>query len=674
VQATDIINGIGEATAYLAVATDASPKELAKDLAQYGQQFQLAAGEYLELANLFAKIRAGAGLESGTLIEGSKYFQLRAGAPLGLKGIQGARQGALLMASVKELGLEGTVGGTGLSNFFSELAKKKKLDALRKNFGIDLNIFDKKGNFLGVEQVFSEMEKFRKLSTQQQINALNQLGGDQGMAAGMVMIQKGAEGWQKIVDKVERASDLQSTINVKTETFNSKLEAVLGTGENLVARTFTPLLNKLKPAADGVNTLLAGMEGFAKSNPALSNTLTSIVGLGSTYLVVSGGIGAAQRSLALWRMTGRIAAAENAALSASMRGVGTQATVTALQIQTANRSLMTDARTFGRRFGTTFMRGVGIAIAGVAIADLITSKFRDELDKARQDLADSQAQGYEVYKKLPKDKQREFAPREAAQALEALNQKGALKRAFNPSIWESLNSIPGLIGMSASDMPYARGFTSFEKGTAAEQIRKLAPSLGDVDVMRHFIAKVQAGALGLDYKQRERLLQAAEAAFPQVFKQAEDKFKQLGFTIEGLNPNLRSTSEIITGSLNPAIEGATKRLNLIGPVPNENGVPPLGFPSRASGGDVLRNGLAYVHRGEMITPANVTPRFDHSRLAPMSAPITLHYAPVIEISPGQTSNLTPASLLAILDAHAEEVHRIVTKVVNSHYRDRLLGV
>lgn len=313
-EAETILNGAGEAVANLAVVTRQVPRDLAKDFAQFGQQFKLKPEEFTKAADLFARIYSRSGLGSAELIEGSKYFQLRAGAPLGLKGIEGAETGARLMAAMKKLGLEGSVAGTGTSTFFKEIADPKKLAKLRKETGVDLQFFDQKGGFLGIDNAFKQMEKLRALSTQMRITSLDKLVGSEGAAVGSAISEMGLSGWKQFNTELDKSASLQESIAVKTQDFNQKMEALSGTIDNIKVAVFGPMLDALKPLIDLANSGASEFQEFAKAHPVLAKIVTQLVGLTSVGLAVTGGVKAMTASYRLWRTVTTVGSSEAALL------------------------------------------------------------------------------------------------------------------------------------------------------------------------------------------------------------------------------------------------------------------------------------------------------------------------------------------------------------------------
>jgi TP901 family phage tail tape measure protein len=298
-----ILDGAGEAASHLAVVMKEKPQDLAEPYAQFGKQFQLKPEEYPKSADLFSRIYRMSGLRAPELIEGSKFFQLRAGAPLGLKGLEGAETGARLMAALRSYGLEGGIAGREAAMFFSHMVTHKDaLSDLKKATGIDMQLFGKKGEFLGFDNVFKQMEKLRSLSTEKQMQAFKTLGGEEGAGVGNIFMQMGEKGWKEQYERLSKIPSLQSQINEVTATYNAKWEAVQGTMSNITATVFTPMLDILKPILDFTNGVLGEFQEWAKTHPEIAKLVTTTAGLIGILLTITGGIRAATAAWGLYRI------------------------------------------------------------------------------------------------------------------------------------------------------------------------------------------------------------------------------------------------------------------------------------------------------------------------------------------------------------------------------------
>ncbi|MGB8507601.1 MAG: phage tail tape measure protein, partial [Pyrinomonadaceae bacterium] len=418
-----ILNGAGEAAAYLAVVMKEQPKLLAEPYAQFGKQFQLKPEDYAKSADLFARAYRATGLRAEDLIEGSKFFQLRAGAPLGLKNMQGAETGVQLMAALKSYGLEGGVGGREAATFFSHMATHKDaLQKVKKDFGVDLQIFDKKGNFLGIDNVFKQMEKLRGLKTQQQIQAFKELGGEEGAGVGNIFMQMGAKGWQETGEKMQKVPPLQEQINESLKTYNAKMESLSGTLDNLKVTAFTPMIAPLSTVADKANSAVGAIQEFSATHPALTSTITYLVAAGAATMTLYSGIKMLQTGWRLWRMASAIGAK---AAGEELAGVGLRAA-----------GLRGTLASLSKPIQITLL----LATIGFTIAEILELKhWVEEKEKAEQKLNQVSKEGdkatdrmVESFKQINQPVPQEEWKRLASTSLSLLNKDRELEYGVSP--------------------------------------------------------------------------------------------------------------------------------------------------------------------------------------------------------------------------------------------------
>lgn len=293
-EATEIIDGAGEAVSHLAVVMKTLPKDVGTPFAKFGMQFGLRGREFVDLADMMARARAATGADPMDLIMSTKYFAPRAAQPLGITGAKGAQETVQLLALLNRKGISGEQAGTNLSTFFSRLTMDTKqqqsvLKELRKG-GIDLQFFDKQGKFSGVENVFAQLEKLRNLKDEDRLSVMKQLFESEGAGVGNVFSQAGVEGYRQMNTELLRMLPLQAQINAQTATYNAKIESLQGTLSNLKVTAFEPLLDPLSKLADYANTGVGGLQGFAKSNPALTSTAAHTLAIGSAALTAYAGI------------------------------------------------------------------------------------------------------------------------------------------------------------------------------------------------------------------------------------------------------------------------------------------------------------------------------------------------------------------------------------------------
>ena len=175
------------------------------------------------------------------MIDSAKYFKTTA-AGLKLTGPTGASDVSKFFALLKREGaLEGSIAGTSATSFFQQFtANKEKLKKLKQETGIDLQFFDEKGEFKGLDNAFQQMEQFRKLSGEARLEALNEIFGEQGGKVAGVMVEGGALSWRNVTAEAGKAVKVNEKINQQMELYNSKVEALQGSIKNLTATAFLP--------------------------------------------------------------------------------------------------------------------------------------------------------------------------------------------------------------------------------------------------------------------------------------------------------------------------------------------------------------------------------------------------------------------------------------------------
>jgi len=366
----DILGGAGEAIANLAVLTHSDPAVLGKQFAQIGQMFKLKPEEYKDAVEQFHSLYR-MGVDPAELIESAKFFAPRAGAPLGMLGIEGMTNAGMILGALNRSGLGGGIGGRDVSTMMTHLTmstkpQQKMLAELRSK-GINLEFFDKKGNFAGLDNMVMQLEKLKKLSPEDQIRTTKELFTEAGATAAGNLILMGVEGMKKYREESEGVIRTQAAIVELQKNFAEKWEAMVGTGTNVVVRVFTPLMDTLKPLVDGANDLLAALEGIAKTHPGLAQLLTQMLGIGSAVLVAKGAVSGLIASYRIWQITNRIATGE-AVLG--FQQVGAAATTTGARVQTAGVSA-------GSRFVGGLKQGLLIGGALYLIEETIVAGVRN---------------------------------------------------------------------------------------------------------------------------------------------------------------------------------------------------------------------------------------------------------------------------------------------------------
>lgn len=691
IQTEDILNGAGRAASYLANVSGAISEgrgsEQAKELGQFFLMFKLQSKDFEKSVNLFSSLKDKFDIDSSEIIESSKYFQGMANT-LKLKEFEGSATTAKFFAFLKRYGgLEGSQAGTTASSMFEMFATHgKAVQALKKKHGIDLNIFDKKGEFLGFENAFKEMEKLRKLAPKQRIETLQDIFGTEGGKAVNQMTEQGVEGWRNITIESNKAIPVAQKITEQMATYNSKVEAVQGSWENLKATMFTPAMDTLKPVLDSMNSILGKLQEFSKAHTTISKTITLIMGVGGAVLTVVAAIGALKTGMRVFQTFNRFSAVVDE-LSAIKRGAdGAAASVSVVGTEaTKSTKKLSGMRGALSSVSGTFKTALLITTVGYTIEQIL-ELIQDLKDFAREDAAEKKAhsQSVESLKRLEEKSKQAGVPVDskiyqqgASAALASLNREGTLKQSLEGvSFFRELLQNP----FAPDGYPFSSG--KFEE-KRVQTLKERAPELVNSNVMYEFLKK--ASQMNLSPEANTYFRDMLSKAFPESFKTAT---QQLAADQIKLSESTTQTSDAIMNLKNPmdallfGVQNVNTANNNLANATNEvankirnvsiqpsvtNPLPSLSpspIPKSAVGSIVQRDGLVFAHRGNVITPASLSRRAPGDWLDKFALGDRLSGSGSRNVS--VTINVPPGSQAANdVDALARLVKQEVEKVINN---------
>lgn len=670
VDAKTVLEGAGEAASHLANVSGAvrrgTANEQAKELGQFGIMFDLKPRDFVRQVDLFSALKDRFDIESSELIESAKYFQSTAKS-LRLTGFEGATETSKFFALLKRRGaLEGSQAGTSGTSFFQQfIAKGDQRAKIKKTTGLDIKLFDAKGEFAGFENAFREMEKFRKFSAEKRLGLLNEIFGEQGGKVAGVMVEAGAEGWRNVSIEAAKAVPVQEKINQQMATYNAKMEALQGTLSNIKATTFTPMLDTVKPLLDTTNQLLGSLQNFTQANPGVASAATHLLGVGSAGLVAYGSVRTLTTGWRLWRLASELSTSD--ALVAYLKKVAAGADDAGTGLTGAGTKATALKGRLSALSASPFKITLLLATVGFTLHELFElKKWLDERQKATAGLDKTGAVSGNAARRASERAVRrgegfdtQSARMLAGGALTGLQEQSNryLEFFLDPSRQDfytrtfTLGANPfGRFGGEARQQylgntdPEVRrriraagGYDAFERETSgAMHIKRRAPELGIPEVMAEF--RKQVASLNLSEEMKASLNRMLQTAYPESFSRATLSLTQ-ELTNLGLQgaPLSRTFAEMVRpaeslpGSLKgvvdaaslfslrlrginfepvyfPAPAGAQQPSPAAPPQPSGrlNFLPSIKVPSRAIGGDVIQSGFVNVHRGEEIVPASVT--------------------------------------------------------------------
>jgi TP901 family phage tail tape measure protein len=669
--AKQILMGAGEAAALLAVTSKEDFAQLGKVYAQLTTMAQVKPEDQVKTADLLSRINTVSGYKPSELIDAAKYAVPRGGLPLGLKGFSGLSSTLQLLGLMKRYGQEGSVGGEGIANLMERLPMSTP-KAKKAGQQLGLQFFDKKGSFLGVENMVAQFEKINQLSTKGRSKALHDIFGAQGTTAAVALGEIGLKGFKQYDQELNQVANLNQKAALETSKFSTQLENLAGTADNVIGKSFGPMMESLKPTLTGVNDLLGKFGNFMGEHPTVAKYATAIFAIGSASVITTAGFIKIQTAVNLWKITSAITSAENRLLAGSFTGVGASAAGASRGVDAATGSIKRASLA-----GTLIRTGLYSALI-LSLEELARQAY--ETDKALSDMNTTAKTAFNSYNKLSNTLQgqgkgvpTQITDSYAAGAIQSLDVGGM----FVTSLKDALTNETSLLDMSMTRSvlgvlnplaPLLVRRDRVEKATGI--LTQRSSELANPDIMRLFIGKINSGAMSLDAEAKERLMKALATAFPASFKEATEQLSQ----------QQAASAAMLRSQFLPAISDASKALSglsLLQPLipPSSGGTgggprlsPPGASPKRFfNSSPIFRIPASYSRDFNSSLSDSPVAQTGGLSVGSVSVPVTVQG----DASPGTVSKIQQA-VAQTVDSLSDQIYRNVMTRLGRDTRDKKL--
>ncbi|PWF64922.1 phage tail tape measure protein [Shewanella sp. BC20] len=286
-----ILGGLGEATAFLGVQM----KLPFNEAAEFAAKLQDATGTAeKDMMNLMDVIQRSyyLGVDKTNMLQG--FSKLSSALPvLRKQGLEAAQLLSPLIVMADQAGMAGEASGNAYRKAFQlsmDTGKVGKANNILAGMGIKLDFTDGKGEFAGLENMFSQLQKLGGLNTETRLSVLKQIYGDDAETLQVmnIMITKGIAGYRETAAKMEAQASLQLRVNEQLNTLTNLWDAATGTFTNALVNVGEAVAPELKELVKWLGEMAEGLGVWIKVNPQLTATLfkaTMAVGA----LAVAGG-------------------------------------------------------------------------------------------------------------------------------------------------------------------------------------------------------------------------------------------------------------------------------------------------------------------------------------------------------------------------------------------------
>lgn len=270
IPAQNILSGVGEASAYLAVQLKKTP-EAAAEFAAKMQDATRTTSE--DMMGLFDTIQKAfyLGVDDTNML--SFFTNVSSVTKMVSKdGLTAARALAPIAVMMDQMGTQGETAGNAIRKIFQAGFDTKKMKAANKLLGrkgIKLDFTDGKGEFGGIENLFKQLKKLQSLSTLNRTRIIKEIFGDDGDTLSVLnaLIDKGKSGYDEIQSKMNKQADLNKRVNAQLGTLTNLWDSMTGTAVNGLAAIGGAFAGDAKKLVGWLGDMSQRFSEFAEKNP-----------------------------------------------------------------------------------------------------------------------------------------------------------------------------------------------------------------------------------------------------------------------------------------------------------------------------------------------------------------------------------------------------------------------
>lgn len=291
ISAQSILGGTGEAAAYLAVQLKMPSDQAAEFAAKMQDATRTTEADMMGLMDTIQRTFY-LGVDPTNMLYGFSKLSPALGV-LGKSGLEATNTLAPLLVMMDQVDLSGEPAGNALRKVFQaglNLDKVSKANKELKQLGINLDFTNGKGEFGGLDHLFAQLDKLRKLNSVQRVSVLSTIFGDDAETLQVVqtLMDKGLAGYNEVAGKMQAQADLRKRVNEQLATLTNVMDAASGSWTNAQAEFGAAVAPQLKEIIQAAGELANRIGAWARENPRLAGTLVKVTA-GIAALAAVGG-------------------------------------------------------------------------------------------------------------------------------------------------------------------------------------------------------------------------------------------------------------------------------------------------------------------------------------------------------------------------------------------------
>ncbi|EOZ4774648.1 phage tail tape measure protein [Pseudomonas aeruginosa] len=320
--AQSILGGTGEAAAYLGVQLQKPAAEAAEFAAKMQDATRTAEKDMMGLMDTIQRAYY-LGVDDNNMLQGFTKLSPVMGI-IKKEGLEAASTLAPLLVMMDQTGMAGESAGNAIRKVFQSGVDEKRFTKANAALaemkaGFNLDFTNGKGEFGGLDNLFAQLEKLKKLTSVQRTSVMKELFGDDSETLQVVntLMNKGLAGYQEVADKMQAQADLQTRVKEQLGTLSNTIEAAQGSWSNAMAEIGATVAPELKDLINDLGNVAVRVKDWVKANPGLTAAIFKTAAGLALLLTVGGGI-----TVMLASMLGPFALARYALTLFGLKGAG----------------------------------------------------------------------------------------------------------------------------------------------------------------------------------------------------------------------------------------------------------------------------------------------------------------------------------------------------------------
>lgn len=373
--AQSILGGTGEAAAYLGVQLQKPAAEAAEFAAKMQDATRTAEKDMMGLMDTIQRAYY-LGVDDNNMLQGFTKLSPVMGI-IKKEGLDAANTLAPLLVMMDQTGMAGESAGNAIRKVFQSGVDEKRFTKANAALadmkaGFNLDFTNGKGEFGGLDNLFGQLEKLKKLTSVQRTSVMKELFGDDSETLQVVntLMNKGLAGYQEVADKMRAQADLQTRVKEQLGTLSNTIEAAQGSWSNAMAEIGATVAPELKDLINDLGNVAVRVKDWVKANPGLAAAIFKTAAGLALLLTVGGGI-----TVMLASMLGPFALARYALTLFGLKGAGLGSVLFNLG-KVALPLVWKGILLIGRAL---MMNPIGLAVTAIAVAAYLIYKNWDRV-------------------------------------------------------------------------------------------------------------------------------------------------------------------------------------------------------------------------------------------------------------------------------------------------------